>query len=92
MKCRLVTSAWKYNSATEQEKIELLKKYGVKFSTQPGSQYVVWVEDTESAIVEVNTLEDLLKFIEEFKCAIILRRSDNPEYAYYIMIYDDYIE
>ena len=43
-------------------------------------------------IVEINTLEDLIKLKEKYNCPIIFSDSKEKICPYELLIYDDYIE
>ena len=47
-----------------------------------------WREDTEASEIEINTLQELLDFIDNSHCSVILNGSVNSA----IEIYDDYRE
>lgn len=96
MRCRVTTAAWRYDNVDDRAKLEILSKLGFKFEPAPMNHISddphVWIDDKESVIIEVDSLEYLRQLMIDTAAPVILRLSLNPEYDMELTIYDDYVE
>jgi hypothetical protein len=68
-----------------------LVEHGVE-STRDHGDMIRWYVKIQEWVIEMNSLEDLQKFINEYGQVIVRQHQLIPEYPFKIIIYDDCVE
>ena len=73
------------NFYTDPKEINDLKELGFTFTKEEKHATGHWIDDYEGLTIEINTIDEMIKFIEKYD-EIIIHKSES------ITIYNDYIE